>query len=145
MRSVGRLPPAPAGGPGSILSFGSTTFNPLLSRKNVWSPNNSFNFGTNGWSSGITWASNCVRVCSTCAEFSFITDSIRLLPHNGDQSVADHSCDPTQAHHSRRIAAICPKAECAEGVYPEFRDRLAPYPKSIRTPQPRDPVRSRPL
>jgi hypothetical protein len=38
-------------------------------------------------------------------------------------------------------AAICPKAECAEGVYPEFRDRLAPYPKSMRTPQPRGPVR----
>src|SRR5262249_26413326 len=63
----------------SIPSFGSTTFNPLLSRKNVWSPNNSFNFGTNGWSSGITWASNWVRVCSSCAGFSFMTHSIRLL------------------------------------------------------------------
>src|SRR5258706_16213147 len=76
---LARFTTVPAGAPASILSFASTTFNPLLSRKNVWSPNNSFNFGTNGWSSGITWASNCVKVCSTCVEFSFITDSIRLL------------------------------------------------------------------
>src|SRR5260370_6068779 len=96
---LARFTTVPAGAPASILSFGSTTFNPLLSRKNVWSPNNSFNFGTNGWSSGITWASNCVRVCSTCAEFTFITHSIRSLPHNVDQSVAHHPYDPTQAHH----------------------------------------------
>src|SRR6266481_2131247 len=97
---LARFTTVAAGAPASILSFGSMTFNPLLSRKNVWSPNNSFNFGTNGWSSGITWASNCVRACSTCAEFSFMTDSIRLLverPHSGGQSVAGHSCDPTQS------------------------------------------------
>src|SRR5262249_17792497 len=61
------------------ISFGSTTFNPSLLRKNVWSPNNSFNFGTTGWSSGITWASNWLRARSTCVEFSFIAHTFGLV------------------------------------------------------------------
>jgi hypothetical protein len=43
------------------------------SRKNVWSPNNSLMV------IGDHLGFELVRVCSTCAEFSFITDSIRLL------------------------------------------------------------------
>jgi hypothetical protein len=42
-------------------------------------PNNSLNFGTIGWSSRITWASNWLRACSTCAEFSFIAHSFGLV------------------------------------------------------------------
>src|SRR5215813_12169307 len=75
----------------------------------------------------MTWASNRVRVSSTSAELSFITDLIGL-PRG--------ACD---------VATICPKAERAEKAYPEFQGCRVPHPKSMSTPQPRDPVRSRPL
>src|SRR6266436_3404741 len=76
----------------------------------------------------MTRASNWVRVSSTSAELSFITDLIRL-PRG--------ACD---------VVAIicCPKAERAEKVYPEFQGCRVPHPKLMCTLQPRDPVRSRP-
>src|SRR5258708_39854691 len=43
------------------------------------------------------------------------------------------------------VVTICPKAERAEKAYPEFQGCRVPHPKSMSTPQPRDPVRSRPL
>src|SRR5215218_5523109 len=51
---------------------------PLLSRKKVCSPNSSLSCETAGWSSGMAWASNWLKVLSTCVGVNFIACSFVL-------------------------------------------------------------------
>src|SRR5262249_16943942 len=109
-------------------STGSTMLSPCWSRKNVCSPNNSLSCAITGSSSGITRASNCPKVCWTCAELSFIAHSFFRFAQRRRHSIIA-GCGPPISRWSNATYALCvygqvTTIELNEPVAPEFRNIL---------------------